>query len=116
VLCISILIALILRYPTVVTCLICVYLMYFGVIAFYVLRLSAKMKKSYKSLVQVTILVVTIALLLLIAKQFHTSILLIVAEFSLYNGYMVLVAALYAPFIAPKTKTSREGEQDSIMQ
>ena len=47
------------------------YLIYFGIIVYSLAQMMHKMKKSYKTLVQVTISVVILSLVLLFIKSFQ---------------------------------------------
>ena len=51
--------------------LLAAYLIYFGIIVYSLAQMMHKMKKSYKTLVQVTISVVILSLVLLFIKSFQ---------------------------------------------
>lgn len=78
----------------------CFYGVYFGIISYSVLQLVNNMKKAYKILVQVTLVVITLSLVFLFAggqmSQYDMP-LLYFAQYSLLNTYLLLVAYLYSP-------------------
>jgi len=77
------------------------YLVYFGVVSYLISKVIGLMKKSYKWLICTTLGVILISLAILflngqVQSDFDKPV-LFVAQYTLYNVYMVVVAFLYSP-------------------
>jgi hypothetical protein len=103
--------------------LLVVYMVYLALISISLTRIMNMMKKAYRHLICVTLAVIVASLVILVlngqvASHFERPI-LYVAQYALFNFYMILVAYLYSPCIVTRIPISASDsaarERDAVM-